>query len=68
VVTIFAGFLAHISKLTLGTPHGEPRPAECPWKLGAMAVVAVPVITLGFSLPGPLYEPCARRRKSSRCS
>jgi hydrogenase-4 component F len=57
VVTIFAGFLAHISKLALGTPaHGEPRATECPWKLGAMALVAVPVILLGFWLPGPLYE------------
>jgi hydrogenase-4 component F len=59
VVTIFAGFLVHMSKLSLGRP---PHPdtsggaTECPWKLGAMALVAVPVITLGFWLPGPLYE------------
>jgi hydrogenase-4 component F len=57
VVTIFAGFLVHMSKLSLGTPlHGETRAAECPWKLGAMALVAVPVITFGFWLPGPIYE------------
>jgi hydrogenase-4 component F len=59
VVTIFAGFLVHMSKLSLGAPaHVEtpPRAAECPWKLGAMALVAVPVIVLGFWLPGPLYE------------
>jgi len=57
VVTIFAGFLVHMSKLSLGTPaHGEPLAAECPWKLGAMALVTAPVITLGFWLPGPLYE------------
>jgi hydrogenase-4 component F len=128
VVAIFTGFLAHISKLSLGTPAlgevrravdkvvgdnehacdeltprpgplpvegrgnpitpssdrhvsaahspsplngeragvrggndfvhgpGEVRPKECPWKLGAMAVVAVPVIIMGFWLPAPLYE------------
>jgi hydrogenase-4 component F len=57
VVTIFAGFLVHMSKLSLGTPlPGETRAAECPWKLGAMAIVAVAVIGLAFWLPGPLYE------------
>jgi len=57
VVAIFAGFLVHMSKLSLGTPaHSGTRAAECPWKLGAMAVVAVAVIGLGFWLPGPLYE------------
>jgi hydrogenase-4 component F len=57
VVTIFAGFLVHMSKLILGTPaYVGPRAAECPWKLGAMALVAVPVVMLGFWLPGPLYE------------
>ena len=57
VVTIFAGFLVHISKLNLGAPgEGRPRAAECPWKLGAMALVALPVIGLGFWLPGPLYQ------------
>jgi hydrogenase-4 component F len=57
VVAIFAGFLAHVSKLSLGAPApGTPRAAECPWKLAAMTLVAVPVVTLGFWLPGPLYE------------
>ncbi len=57
VVTIFAGFLVHLSKLSLGPPmHDQRRLPECPWKLGAMALVAAPVITLGFWLPGPLYE------------
>jgi hydrogenase-4 component F len=57
VVTIFAGFLVHMSRLSLGSPvPAEPRATECPWKLGAMTLVAVPVITLGFWLPGPLYE------------
>jgi hydrogenase-4 component F len=57
VVTIFAGFLVHMSKLSLGAPvQPGPRVAECPWKLSAMVVVAVAVIGLGFWLPGPLYE------------
>ncbi len=57
VVAIFAGFLAHVSKLSLGAPAPDtPCAAECPWKLAAMALVAVPVTTLGFWLPGPLYE------------
>jgi len=58
VVTIFAGFLVHIVKLTLGAPrHDAPeRGAECPWKLGAMTLVAAVVVALGFWLPGPLYQ------------
>ena len=55
VVTIFIGFLTHISKLSLGAPaHDAPPAAECPWKLGAMALVAVVVLGLAFWLPGPL--------------
>jgi hypothetical protein len=58
IVTIFAGFLVHLSKLSLGRPtndtvHGA---GECPWKLGAMLLVAVPVIALGLVLPAPIYE------------
>jgi hydrogenase-4 component F len=61
VVTIFAGFLAHISKLSLGRPaRGTVRGVECPWKLGAMLLAAAPVVALGVALPGPLYE-LARR-------
>ena len=57
VVTIFAGFLVHFSKLTLGAPAPDrPRGKECPWKLGAMTLVALAVIALGFWLPGPLYQ------------
>lgn len=57
VVTIFAGFLAHISKLSLGTPlQTESRAVECLWKLAAMMLVAIPVAVIGFWLPGPLYE------------
>lgn len=57
VVAIFAGFLVHLSKLSLGAPTSPgPRVAECPWKLGALVTVAVTVVGLGFWLPGPLYE------------
>jgi hydrogenase-4 component F len=57
VVTIFAGFLVHMSKLVLGTPrHDAPPGIECPWKLSAMLFVAVPLIVLGFFLPSPLYR------------
>jgi hypothetical protein len=57
VVTIFAGFLVHMSKLSLGISSPVQRRAgECPWKLGAIALVVVPVIILGFWLPRPLYE------------
>ena len=58
VVTIFAGFLVHISQLSLGTPRSDApaRVAESPWKLGAMVLVAVTVVVLGCWLPGPLYQ------------
>ena len=56
VVTIFVGFLVHMANLNLG-PAPEPNPAtsECPWKLGAMLVVAAVVVTLGFWLPSPIF-------------
>jgi len=57
VVAIFAGFLVHLSKLSLGSPaRPGPRAAECPWKLSAMVVLAMAIVGLGFWLPGPLYE------------
>ena len=58
VVTIFAGFLIHMTKMNLGTPRHDspPAAAECPWKISAMALVAGAVIALGFWLPAPLYE------------
>jgi len=56
VVTIFTGFLIHMTKMNLGTPRpGSPaRAPECPWRLGAMLLVAAPVVTMGFWLPSPL--------------
>ena len=57
IVMIFAGFLVHLSKLVLGLPaEGTAQGTESPWTLGAMLLVAVPVIVLGVVLPAPLYE------------
>ncbi len=57
IVAIFAGFLVHISKLTLGKPSFDaPLRAECPWKLSAMLLVAGSVILLGLVLPAQIYE------------
>jgi len=57
IVTIFAGFLVRMSKLNLGQPAPDvARGTECPWKLGAMLLVAVPAVALGLILPAPIYE------------
>jgi hydrogenase-4 component F len=58
VVMIFAGFLVHMAKMNLGVPHHDlpRRPAECPWKMTAMALVAVVVVALGLWLPEPLHQ------------
>jgi hydrogenase-4 component F len=54
VAIIFAGFLVRMSRLVLGAPApGQARVAECPWKLGAMALAAL-VVALGVWLPAPL--------------
>src|ERR1019366_4638705 len=56
IVTIFAGFLIHMSKLNLGQPAPDAvRGGECPWKFAAMLIVAVPTISLGLALPAPIY-------------
>jgi len=56
VVVIFIGFLLHMTRMNLGSaPDGTVRVAECPWKLGAMLLVATVILVLGFWLPGPLY-------------
>jgi len=69
IVTIFAGFLVHMSKLSLGKPaHQTARSAECPWKLGAMLLVAAPVIALGLVLPAPVYELAQRAALTIRGS
>jgi hydrogenase-4 component F len=56
VVTIFVGFLVHMAKMNLGAgPETNRVAVECPWKLGAMLVVACFVVVLGFWLPSPIY-------------
>ena len=57
VVTIFAGFLVHMSRMNLGTPLENVEPGrECPWKLGAMLLVGIVVVALAFCLPTPIYD------------
>jgi hydrogenase-4 component F len=57
VVTIFAGFLVHMSKLNLGRPVPPNIPGgECPWKLSAMLLVLLPVMAFGFCLPEPVFR------------
>jgi len=57
VVTIFAGFLQHMSKMNLGAPHADaPQVTACPWQMGAMISVAVVIVALGVWLPAPLFE------------
>ncbi|MHC1766659.1 MAG: proton-conducting transporter membrane subunit [Verrucomicrobiia bacterium] len=57
VVTIFAGFLIHMSKLNLGVPVQAAGPMrECPWKLSAMLLVLIPLVGFAFMLPMPLYR------------
>src|SRR6267154_2147979 len=57
VVTIFVGFLVHMAKMNLGAvQEATPRATECPWKLGAMLVVASVVILFGFWMPAPIFH------------
>jgi hydrogenase-4 component F len=57
LVTIFVGFLLHMSQMNLGAAQASaPRASECPWKLGAMVLVAAVVIGFGFWLPATLFD------------
>lgn len=56
VVTIFIGFLIHMSRMNLGISLEAPgRGSECPWKLGSMLGIALLITVLGFWVPGPVY-------------
>jgi hydrogenase-4 component F len=56
VVTIFVGFLLHMARMNLGpVQEGTPPATECPWKLGAMLVVAAVVVLFGFWIPDPIF-------------
>jgi hypothetical protein len=66
VVTIFAGFLVHMSQLSLGRRGRRSGPrGRMPWKLSAMALVAVSMVVLGCWLPGPLYQLIQQTASSS---
>jgi hydrogenase-4 component F len=57
VVTIFVGFLVHMTNLNLGAAQGQTAAAsECPWKLSAMLLVAGVVTVMGVWLPGPVFN------------
>jgi NADH:ubiquinone oxidoreductase subunit 2 (subunit N) len=57
VVTVFVGFLVHMSSLNLGAPQEtNSRASECPWKLGAMLLVAAVIVTFDFWVPAPIIE------------
>jgi hydrogenase-4 component F len=57
VVTIFVGFLLHMAKMILGAPpEAAPRGGECPWKLGAMLLVAAVIFAFGFWIPLPIVN------------
>ncbi len=57
VVTVFVGFLLHMSNLNLGQPPDPARrAAECPWKLSAMLLTACVIALFAFWMPAPLYE------------
>jgi hydrogenase-4 component F len=56
LVTIFVGFLVHMANMNLGAaPETNPRRVECPWKMGAMLLVACVVVAFGVWLPAPVF-------------
>lgn len=57
VVTIFIGFLLHMTRMNLGvSPEGLPNGSECPWKMGAMLAIAALITVMGVWLPAPLFN------------
>jgi hydrogenase-4 component F len=57
VVTVFVGFLLHMAKMNLGPQQDTAPPArECPWKLGAMLLVAAVILAFGIWLPASIVE------------
>jgi hydrogenase-4 component F len=57
VVLIFAGFLAHMTRLNLGRPPANAvRAPECHWKLAGMGLCALPVVLFMVLMPAPLYQ------------
>jgi hydrogenase-4 component F len=56
LVTIFSGFLVHISSLVLGADPDHSPPKSCRWKSASIVGLAAIVIVIGFWLPSPLYR------------
>ena len=67
LVTIFAGFLVHMAKMNLGEPRRrQSAVAECPWKLGAMFLVAAVIIDVQRLAAGADLSARATNRSNSR--
>lgn len=57
IVTIFAGFFNHVTKMTLGEPNpGITRGEVSGWTLGAMLILLLFVILLGLYIPPCFYN------------
>jgi hydrogenase-4 component F len=62
LVTIFAGFLIHFSRLVLGPSQADDESGSgianepCPWKKYSLIGLASIVVILAFWVPGPLFE------------
>jgi hydrogenase-4 component F len=57
VVTIFAGFLSHVVRMSLGTPPADAQRApSSPWKSVALIFAVAPIVLLAVWLPRPLFE------------
>ena len=53
--SVFVGFLVHMSQMNLGaSPETTPPAAECPWKMGAMLLVAAVILAFGFWVPSSI--------------
>ncbi len=57
IITIFAGFFYHISRMALGVPKPQIKTGEISrWMLGAMAILIIFVFVLGVYIPPYFYE------------
>jgi hydrogenase-4 component F len=56
LVTIFSGFLVHISNLVLGPDPSVPPPEKCRWKKYSIVGLAALIIVMGFWIPAPLFS------------
>ncbi len=57
IIMIFAGFFNNVSRMAFGTPKPGVEPGEVSrWTLGAMGILMVFVVVLGFYIPSFFYE------------